>query len=387
MRKLRIFFVELILVGLLVAWFFERFPQSVDKFIPWIMLAILWHLTWEICNVGYLKSKAEHAYEKWGPRHMTWLFVFCAGGVVSLGYWGSIRWSLAKLATTKHGEQKSQPEDDIEANILAWMRDGEYMAIPLSDPSTYFNFLVKMTDGKIIQVCKPREFLGERYLLVIARVKPTPQQVEALKSFSPYEQKCLVSDLKLELGKFKNAWSVPGPPYEGLVIEKHLPITEPLTEDAFIGALNEVGSEMNISTQITIKAVDSHAANEKQQTRKEGMPKQEHGNLKVRAIALSNEIATKMAEVQSRLPNPNPTTKAEVDQNFGVQSVHFRWSFLPRLIAMRDEFAQLHIVNEDLNRFLSTEAKRKKEDDLPRHILNSDITDVVQELRQMAGQL
>src|SRR6266436_5389726 len=100
MRKLRIFFVELILVGILVAWIFERFPQSVDKFIRWIVLAILWHLTWEIWDAGYLKSKAERAYKKWGQRRMTVLCVFCIGGLISLGYWYSVRYGLT-FATKK----------------------------------------------------------------------------------------------------------------------------------------------------------------------------------------------------------------------------------------------------------------------------------------------
>jgi len=109
MRKLRIFFVELILVGLLVAWFFEKFPESVDKFVPWIMFAILWHLTWEVCDVQYFQSKAEWIYKKWGRHNMTWILVFCAGGAISLGYWYSVRLALAKLVNTKPYSQVQGP--------------------------------------------------------------------------------------------------------------------------------------------------------------------------------------------------------------------------------------------------------------------------------------
>jgi hypothetical protein len=116
MRKLRIFVVELILVGLLVAWFFEKFPQSVDKFIPWIMFAILWHLTWEIVDVGHLRSKAERIYERWGSRYMTWILVFCAGGMVSLMYWYSVRLVLAKLENTKPSAQIQAPTTALSPN-------------------------------------------------------------------------------------------------------------------------------------------------------------------------------------------------------------------------------------------------------------------------------
>jgi len=166
-------------------------------------------------------------------------------------------------ATTSKGDgaTESETQPNIEANILAWAKHGEYMAIPMPDPTTYFSFLVTTPDGKIMQVCKPREFMGERYALLTARVKPAPPQVEVLKDFSPYEQKRLVGDLKAGLLEgYKNSLNVPGPPYEGLEIQKKLSLTQPLTEDVFIAALNEVGAEMALSAQIVIKAVDDHTA-------------------------------------------------------------------------------------------------------------------------------
>jgi hypothetical protein len=169
-----------------------------------------------------------------------------------------------KKEAKKRSESKPETEPNIEANILAWAKHGEFMAVPMPDPTTYFSFLVTTPDLKIMQVCKPREFMGERYVryvLLIARVKPTPPQVEVLKDFSPYEQKRLVGDLKAGLLEgYKNSLSVPGPPYEGLEIQKKLSLTQPLTEDVFIAALNEVGAEMALSAQIVIKAVDDHVA-------------------------------------------------------------------------------------------------------------------------------
>jgi hypothetical protein len=173
----------------------------------------------------------------------------------------SAAWVVAAIQIHKAPKTQSPAmESDPAASILAWAKHGEYVAVPLPDPSTYFNFLVTTPDGKIIQVCKPRNFLGERYMLLIARARPTPPQVEALKDFSSFEQKRLVGKLKASLLEFKNPLTVPGPPYEGLEIQKQLPLTQTLTEDAFTAALKEIGAEMALSAQIVIEAVDDHVA-------------------------------------------------------------------------------------------------------------------------------
>jgi hypothetical protein len=97
---LRIFIVELILVGILVAWLFEKFPAVVDRFVPWIGLAILWHLTVEIVlDAEWSKGAARSVYRRLG--NMTWIIAFCMGGLVSVGYFYSIHVGLDALASAK----------------------------------------------------------------------------------------------------------------------------------------------------------------------------------------------------------------------------------------------------------------------------------------------
>src|ERR1051325_5093024 len=110
MRKLRIFVVELVLVGILVAWIFETFPAAVDRFIPWIGMAILWHLTYEIVlDLEWVRTRAKIAYRKMGS--MTWIIAFCAGGLISVGYFYSIKTGLTALASAK---RQSNQEKALE---------------------------------------------------------------------------------------------------------------------------------------------------------------------------------------------------------------------------------------------------------------------------------
>jgi hypothetical protein len=71
MRKLRIFVVELILVGILVGWYIWKFPETLDPLIPWILCAIFGHLTWEIVLE---RDAVKLGVGKFGERHrrMAW---------------------------------------------------------------------------------------------------------------------------------------------------------------------------------------------------------------------------------------------------------------------------------------------------------------------------
>ena len=47
MRKFRVLLFEVIGLGLLIAWLLWKYPELVDSIIPWVALAVCWHITWE----------------------------------------------------------------------------------------------------------------------------------------------------------------------------------------------------------------------------------------------------------------------------------------------------------------------------------------------------
>ena len=96
MRKLWKFVVELILVAIVVGWLLIKYPATIDSVIPWIALAILWHLTWEVVlQSQFVKSWSIAVKRKLGI--MAWVVAFVAGGLISVGYLASVKGGLAKL--------------------------------------------------------------------------------------------------------------------------------------------------------------------------------------------------------------------------------------------------------------------------------------------------
>lgn len=97
MRVLRVFVFDIVAPGIVIGWLLFKYPDLLEGFVPWLMFGIVWHLTWEVSETHYFRSKSDSAYRKWGKRPMTWLIVFSVGGCISLGYWALIRQGLKEL--------------------------------------------------------------------------------------------------------------------------------------------------------------------------------------------------------------------------------------------------------------------------------------------------
>lgn len=116
MRKLRVFVVELVLVGILVGWYVWKFPETLDPIIPWILWTIFAHLTWEtILENERVKSYAGGIVERRKVSLMMWLIAFALGGLISVGYLWLAGRSLRKL--TEFGKSHHMDQTDQNTAI------------------------------------------------------------------------------------------------------------------------------------------------------------------------------------------------------------------------------------------------------------------------------
>jgi hypothetical protein len=114
------------------------------------------------------------------------------------------------------------------------------------------------------------------------------------------------------------------------------------------------------------------------------------GNLKQRAIELSNEI--KNMPLAGRMP----ATRNEAEYWVHIRSTMFRLQFLQRVRDLRDEFSQLHLRDkrvDDLLRYEDMYEETRKQLSLvkypyrPPDLWPQHIEDVVDALKQLASQL
>ena len=134
MRKLRVFIVELILVGVCVAWVFEKVPHFIDKGIPWIVFAIFWHLTWEIpLEWMSVKKCAVDTHRKWG--RMAWVICFLIGGLISVGFLYSAKKIVAAIKEEPKATSNEKPSEQgkTENKDLPHQRDTKPKKLPANE--------------------------------------------------------------------------------------------------------------------------------------------------------------------------------------------------------------------------------------------------------------
>src|SRR6266446_7474580 len=128
MRKLRILLFEVVGFALLVGWLMWRYPELVDDIIPWVALAIAWHLTWEyIFDTSQLRRWGIAIGKRIKPM-IAWPLVFLLGGSISLLYWKGIDKSLRRLSAI--AEARAVAKRSKQSNGLAATPSPENMVVP-----------------------------------------------------------------------------------------------------------------------------------------------------------------------------------------------------------------------------------------------------------------
>ncbi len=120
LRKVRIVVFDLLVVPILLAWLFLRYPEIFDALIPWATFAWFWYLTWDILLKNeYVKELMSIALRRF--RKMAWAYAFIAGGVISLVYLWTVKSGLKALAREHQAyeisrQATSRKVDDIKPN-------------------------------------------------------------------------------------------------------------------------------------------------------------------------------------------------------------------------------------------------------------------------------
>ena len=120
MRKFRILIGEVIGLSILMGWLLWKYPELVDRVIPWIALVVAWHLTWEfVLDTECVRSRIAVAKGKY--PHMVWAFAFLAGGLISVAYLAAIKAGMTELAAAHSkivgSEQKTQEPHSEQASV------------------------------------------------------------------------------------------------------------------------------------------------------------------------------------------------------------------------------------------------------------------------------
>jgi len=107
MRKLRIFVVEVVLAGLVVGWTLLKFPDKFDQWIPWMVVAILWHLLYEC--VWQSDGGKVWRSKNFPSAVIGWVFFFLVSLVICVPLWLSARAEFRKLVASVPSNYPAPP--------------------------------------------------------------------------------------------------------------------------------------------------------------------------------------------------------------------------------------------------------------------------------------
>lgn len=130
-RKLEGLVVQGILLTLLMAWLILKYPELIDRIIPWIILCVLWYLTWAFVLDTKTVKGVFSAIGNRLSRKTIWPLTLLLVGGISLLYWQVINTSLTRLASI--ARQPTAPKhfvtlkDLFESDwpdLLGWYNEG-----------------------------------------------------------------------------------------------------------------------------------------------------------------------------------------------------------------------------------------------------------------------
>jgi hypothetical protein len=131
--------------------------------------------------------------------------------------------------------------DNIESRIRAYLDTFRLGQAKLTeDPNRTFGLVVTTAGGRPISVFQPKS--PNHYLVFHASVVVSDSDQRTLALLPMTQQELIVRDLRAVMALSKSGYSNIGLPLKNMLVEKMIPITDQLTEAAFIGALDEVES-------------------------------------------------------------------------------------------------------------------------------------------------
>ena len=146
--------------------------------------------------------------------------------------------------------------NNVEEHIGKWLDRYELGRRKTSHPDTYFTYEITLRNGTPIILTRPKSEHGD-YINLQAGLEVTPEQKAVLARVKSGQRDQLLHEFYLEMARTRvNGWLVPPDKIEKIVLSRRFPITSSLTEESFIGRIDEISFAMNIVHATIVVTVD-----------------------------------------------------------------------------------------------------------------------------------
>jgi hypothetical protein len=143
--------------------------------------------------------------------------------------------------------------DNIEGNIRSWLTSFGYGFVPLEPCPIPAHFCLRVTlpSGRPVNVIRPNQL--DHYIVFIGEVTVSPEHQALLTRMSHDEATRVTRDIGVELAQFKLGFNEMGVPVQAIELEKRVPITNAMTEDAFLQSVGEMDTAELLAIQTLLR--------------------------------------------------------------------------------------------------------------------------------------
>jgi hypothetical protein len=198
---------------------------------------------------GIIVSLAGGGLIAWLKRRASsWLTPICWGisgtAVILIGV-GALR----LIAIPFPDRTQLVTSDNVEALVVGWLDHFRLNVRNEPMEGSFFRRVVTMPNGNAIAISRTR--VQDHYVLLDAGLRPTDDDQRMLAKLTPQGTAELVDEMRLEAARLETNCTVTSNPIQA-VFEKRIPITNALTEDLFIGKIDEMDSA-EVAVQETVR--------------------------------------------------------------------------------------------------------------------------------------
>lgn len=157
-------------------------------------------------------------------------------------FWWLSFWLIVSLSAVAFGlyQKLKRPKvtiKNVESKVREWS-DSFGFGITKISSTPQFHFGIKLLVQNVVSVSVFRTLQHPQYLTMIVRMVLTPEQLPLYEKLEQVNQDDLVRELRLELARAKIGGVVNLP--ESVIIERLVPITDSLTESAFLDEIQDM---------------------------------------------------------------------------------------------------------------------------------------------------
>jgi hypothetical protein len=178
-------------------------------------------------------------------------------GLAGITCFAVISFTITGRALLSKQQPQTTPEN-VETNMRAWIDNFGLASQKQTNNAAHFIFTVTMNNGNPVGIFRPK--VRDRYVSFQSQITVAPEHQAQLDAMSRPQQEKVTKEITLEFVRANLGYVIDGTPIRNMTIIKSALISAALTEDVFVGFLDQMDSAINLAKLAIVLAIERNAS-------------------------------------------------------------------------------------------------------------------------------